>query len=59
LHEELSRQGIALKIAHANRPLRELLERTGLTGEIGPASFFHSVHECIEAFMSGRTAQNR
>jgi SulP family sulfate permease len=50
LHEELQQRGIALKIAHANRPLRELLERTGLAREIGPESFFPSVHECVEEF---------
>ena len=50
LHQELRQQGIALKIAHANRPLRRLLERTGLAREIGPESFFPSVHECIETF---------
>jgi SulP family sulfate permease len=50
LNQELRRQGIALKIAHANRPLRELLERTGLAQEIGAESFFSSVHECVEAF---------
>ena len=38
------------KIAHANRPLREGLDRTGFSREIGPESFFSSVHECIEAF---------
>ena len=52
LHEELRRKGIALKIAHANRPLRELLQRTGLAKEIGFESFFHSVHECVESFQS-------
>lgn len=50
LREELSRRGIALKIAHANRPLRELLQRTGLTIEIGQQSFFDSVHECVDSF---------
>jgi len=50
LHGELSREGIALKIAHANRPLRQLLERTGLGGEIGQENLFHSVHECVERF---------
>jgi SulP family sulfate permease len=52
LHEELGQRGIALKIAHANRPLRELLERTGLAREIGHQSFFSSVHECVAAFQS-------
>jgi sulfate permease, SulP family len=50
LNEELRRQGIALKIAHANPPLRALLTRTGLASEIGSESFFNSVHECVEAF---------
>jgi SulP family sulfate permease len=50
LNEELRKQGIALKIAHANRPLRQLLDRTGLTGEIGADSFFPSVHECVESY---------
>jgi SulP family sulfate permease len=56
LHEELRAQGIALKIAHANRPLRQLLERTGLAGEIGQQSFFASVHEAVEAFMKEPTS---
>ena len=47
---ELDRQGIALKFAHANRPLRQVLERIGFTGELGRGSFFHAVHECAEAF---------
>jgi len=50
LNEEFRKQGLALKIAHANRPLRQLLDRTGLTNEIGAGSFFPSVHECVEAY---------
>lgn len=50
LNEELRRQGILLKIAHANPPLRALLQRTGLEAEIGPESFFNSVHECVSAY---------
>ncbi len=50
LHRDLNERGIALKIAHANRPLRSLLERTGLETEIGPESFYASVHECVAAF---------
>jgi sulfate permease, SulP family len=50
LHRELNDKGIALKIAHANRPLRALLQCTGLEGEIGEESFYSSVHECVEAF---------
>jgi SulP family sulfate permease len=50
LHRELKAKGVCLKFAHANRPLRALLERTGLAREIGEESFFPSVHECVEAF---------
>jgi len=55
LHTELQKQGIALKIAHANRPLRQLLECTGLAAEIGQESFFASVHEAIDAFSQKQT----
>lgn len=50
LNTELRQQGIALKIAHANPPLRALLARTGLASEIGADSFFTSVHECTADF---------
>jgi SulP family sulfate permease len=52
LHQELRQKGIALKIAHANRPLRDLLERTGLARELKEDSFFASVHECAAAFLA-------
>jgi SulP family sulfate permease len=51
---ELSTKGIKMKFAHANRPLRELLERTGLAREIGEESFFASVHECAAAFAAAK-----
>jgi SulP family sulfate permease len=51
LHEELRQKGIAFKIARANRPLREILERVGITREIGEENFFLSVHAGIEAFL--------
>jgi len=50
LHAELKKHGVGLMIAHANRPLRDILERTGLAREIRPDSFFASVHECVDAF---------
>jgi SulP family sulfate permease len=50
LHQELQQRGVALKIAHANRPLREILQRIGFAAELNQASFFHSVHECVESF---------
>jgi sulfate permease, SulP family len=50
LNKELQDKGIALKFAHANRPLRLVLERIGFTSEIGRESVFHAVHEAAEAF---------
>jgi sulfate permease, SulP family len=52
LNKELNQQGIALKFAHANRPLRKVLERIGFTSEIGREGIFHAVHEAAEAFMA-------
>ena len=52
LTHELQSQGIALKFAHTNRPLRAVLDRIGLTGEIGAESFFPSVHECAQTFLN-------
>jgi sulfate permease, SulP family len=52
LKQELEKQGIALKFAHANRPLRETLQRIGFTDELGQESFFHAVHECADAFQA-------
>jgi SulP family sulfate permease len=54
LRAELNGKGIKMKFAHANRPLRELLECTGLAQEIGEESFFASVHECISAFTNAK-----
>jgi len=60
LHQELEKQGIALKIAHANPPLRALLAKTGLAAEIGQGSFFDSVHLCVEEFLArGQGVTNR
>jgi SulP family sulfate permease len=52
LHDELKRQHIALKIAHANPPFRAILDRTGLARELGEDSFFASVHQCVTAFQA-------
>ncbi|MEI8042494.1 MAG: sulfate permease [Verrucomicrobiota bacterium] len=52
LKQELEQQGVAMKFAHANRPLREILVRIGFTGELGQESFFHSVHECADTFQA-------
>jgi SulP family sulfate permease len=53
LNEELCQRGIALKIAHANPPLRTILQKIGFASEISKESFYPSVHECIAAFERG------
>ena len=54
LNKELHQQGIALKFAHANRPLRLILEWIGFTSEIGRESIFHAVHEAAAAFQAAK-----
>jgi SulP family sulfate permease len=55
LRSELAGKGVKMKFAHANRPLRKLLECTGLEHEIGEESFFASVHECAAAFAASKS----
>jgi SulP family sulfate permease len=55
--KELIDRGIEFKIAHANRPLREILGRTGLTRELQTGSFFASVHECVDEFREQERSQ--
>ena len=50
LMQELRQNGILLKIARANRPLRDILERNGVMQDLGPDNFFPSVHRAIEVF---------
>jgi len=50
LNLELRGRGILLNVAHANPPLRAILFKTGLAEELNQASFYGSVHECVEAF---------
>jgi SulP family sulfate permease len=57
LNNELQHQGIALKFAHTNRPLRQILERIGFTSEIGRESIFHAVHEAAEAFQASSSSK--
>jgi MFS superfamily sulfate permease-like transporter len=57
LNQGLQQQGIALKFAHANRPLRLVLERIGFTTEIGRESIFHSVHQAADAFQAASSAK--
>jgi SulP family sulfate permease len=50
LVRELHQQGITLRIARANRPLREKLARIGLSDQLGTANYHPSVHAAVEAF---------
>ncbi len=50
LAQELQQKGISLRIARANRPLREKLEKIGLAEQLGAEAYFPSVHAAVEAF---------
>ena len=52
LIKELHEQGVVLKIARANRPLREILERSGIMSDLGQENFFSSVHKAIQVFQA-------
>ncbi len=51
LAAELAAQGIELKFAHANRPLREEIARLGLDERLDKSTVFPSVHAAIEAYL--------
>jgi hypothetical protein len=51
LAEDLHGQGIDLKFARANRPLREELVRIGLAEHLEERTVFPSVHAAIETFL--------
>ncbi len=53
LAQELAARGVSFKVARANRPLRDKLERVGLREKIGQENFFNSVHAAVEAFQRG------
>ncbi len=50
LDADLERLGVELWIARANGPLRELLQATGLTEQIGPEHIFISVRAAVSAY---------
>ena len=52
LYEELTDAGIDVRLAHANRPLREQLMRLGLAREIGEDRFFHAAWEAVDDFVA-------
>jgi SulP family sulfate permease len=51
LGAELDAEGITLKFARANRPLREQIMRLGLGEHLDESTVFPSVHAAIEAFL--------
>jgi MFS superfamily sulfate permease-like transporter len=51
LGAELDAEGIALKFARANRPLREQIVRLGLGDHLDERTVFPSVHAAIEDFL--------
>ncbi|MBE9610321.1 SulP family inorganic anion transporter [Chitinilyticum piscinae] len=50
LNRMLEEAGIDLKFARCNRPLREALDRYGVTAAIGADSFYAHVHDAIEDY---------
>jgi SulP family sulfate permease len=51
LGAELDAEGIALRFARANRPVREQITRLGLGAHLDASTLFPSVHAAIEAFL--------
>jgi SulP family sulfate permease len=47
---DLERHGIELWIARANKPLRDLLQVTGLTVRLGPDNIYPSVRAAVTAY---------
>ena len=56
LAEGLAAQGVALKFARANRPLRAVVERIGLAEHVPQEWLFPSVHAAVEAFRRQESA---
>jgi sulfate permease, SulP family len=50
LVEDLAAQGVSLRFARANRPLRAIVERLGLSEHLPQEWLFPSVHAAVEAF---------
>ncbi|MFO0782633.1 MAG: sulfate permease [Phycisphaerales bacterium] len=48
---ELRRRGVALRIARANRPLREILENIGFVKEFGDDALAPSVHAAVNGYL--------
>jgi high affinity sulfate transporter 1 len=55
---DMDARGIQIAIARASEPLREMLDRTGVTARIGEAYFFESLHDAIEAYQQASAARS-
>ncbi len=58
LHERLLAQGVALKLAGVKKQVHDVLERTGLTRELGDAAFFATDGAAIET-LAATSAQSQ
>ncbi len=56
LAEDLAAQGVDLRFARANRPLRAVVERIGLDEHLRKEWLFPSVHAAVEAFRRQESA---
>ena len=53
VRNELAEKGVVFTMAEAKGPLRVMLDRTGLTQQIGSARFFPTLTSAVEAFRTG------
>jgi SulP family sulfate permease len=51
LCDNLEDEGIAIAIAAAKAPVRDMLDKTGLAARIGPDRMFHTVELAVEALL--------
>lgn len=52
VRRDLSERGIVFAIAAAKGPVRDMLDRTGLTQQIGEARFFPTIESAVAALMA-------
>ena len=53
VRSELAEKGVVFAMAEAKGPLRVMLDRTGLTQQIGSVRFFPTLTSAVEAFRTG------
>jgi len=55
--QDLAGRGVELRIARANRPLRQILESKGILALIGPNALFPSVHAAVHDYLARSSPQ--